>query len=128
MRKPLRPQAAFTAAEKVSVTETCERLIEEFFKPRFLPAIQPTTFNYPVDILGKWHGTRYRLIQRYRSGFPENLDEEFDAPFARLDWVSHDKFDIQWHRHTGEWFRIHRNLPLAQAIETLKSDGLLHPH
>ena len=128
MRKPLRPQAAFTAAEKVSVTEACERLIEEFFKPRFLPAIQPTTFNYPVDILGKWHGTRYRLIQRYRSGFPENLHEEFDAPFARLDWVSHGKFDIQWHRHTGEWFRVHRNLPLAQAIETLKSDGLLHPH
>ena len=128
MRKPLRPQAAFTAAEKASVTEACERLIEEFFKPRLLPAIQPTTFNYPVDILGKWHGTRYRLIQRYRSGFPENLDEEFDAPFARLDWVSHDKFDIQWHRHTGEWFRVHRNLPLAQAIETLKSDGLLHPH
>ena len=128
MRKPLRSQAAFTAAEKVSITKACKRLIEEFFKPRFLPAIQPTTFNYPVDILGKWHGTRYRLIQRYRSGFPENLDEEFDAPFARLDWVSHDKFDIQWHRHTGEWFRVHRNLPLAQAIEMLKSDGLLHPH
>jgi len=32
-----------------------------------------------VDILGKWHGTKYRFIQRYRSGFPENLGQEFDA-------------------------------------------------
>ena len=128
MRKPLRPRAAFTEAEKASATKACERLIEEFFKPKFLPAIRPTTFNYPVDILGKWHGTKYRLIQRYRSGFLENLDEEFDAPFARLDWISQNKFDLQWHRHTGEWFCVHRNLTLTLAIETLKSDGLLHPH
>lgn len=57
-----------------------------------------------VDILGKWHGTKYRFVQRYRSGFPENLGEEFDAPFTRLDWISRDHFDIQWHRHTGAWF------------------------
>ena len=121
-------------AEKASVTKACERLIEELLKPRFLPAtrflpaIRPTTFNDPVDILGKWHGTRYRLIQRCRSGFPENLNEESDAPFARLDWINQDKFDIQWHRHTGEWFCVHRTLTLTLAIKTLKSNGLLHPH
>ena len=62
-------------------------------KPRFLPVIRPTEFNYPVDICGKWHGTRYRFIQRYRSGFPENLGQEFDAPFTRLDWISPGRFD-----------------------------------
>ena len=36
---------------------------------------------------------RYRFIQRYRSGFPDNLGEEFDAPFARLDWIGHGRFD-----------------------------------
>lgn len=36
------------------------------------------------------------------------LGEEFDAPFARLDWVSRDRFDIQWHRHTGAWFCLYR--------------------
>jgi hypothetical protein len=71
--------------------------------------------------------TKYRFVQRYRSGFPDNLGEEFDAPFARLDWISRDRFDIQWHRHTGEWFRLHRGLTLEQAIETLRSHGILHP-
>jgi hypothetical protein len=127
MRKPLKPTIAFSDAEKAGVTEACERLIDEFLKPRFLPAIRPTEFNYPVDILGKWHGAKYRLIQRYRSGFPDNLGEEFDAPFARLDWISRDRFDIQWHRHTGEWFRLHRGLTLVKAIEILRSDGILHP-
>jgi len=127
MPKQLRPTAIFSEAEKASVTAKCERLISEFLKPRFLPVIRPTEFNYPVDILGKWHGTKYRFIQRYRSGFPDNLGEEFDAPFARLDWISRGHFDIQWHRHTGEWFRLHRGLTLDKAIETIKSDGILHP-
>jgi len=71
-------------------------------------------------ILGKWHGTKYCFIQRYRSGFPENFGEEFDAPFARLDWISRNRFDLQWHRHTGEWFCLHRSLILAEAIDTLR--------
>ena len=61
--------SGFAAAEKSAVTAACQHLIDDFLKPRFLPAIRPTQFNYPVDILGKWHGTKYRFIQRYRSGF-----------------------------------------------------------
>jgi hypothetical protein len=83
----------FSVAEKSAVTSACQNLIDDFLKPRFLPTIRPTQFNYPVDILGKWHGTKYRFIQRYRSGFPENLGEEFDAPFARLDWISRNRFN-----------------------------------
>jgi hypothetical protein len=118
---------SLSAAEKSTVTAACQHLIDDFLKPRFQPTIQPTQFNYPVDILGKWHGNKYRFIQRYRSGFPDNFGEEFDAPFARLDWISSNRFDIQWHRHTGEWFCLHRGLTLAEAIDTLRSDGLLHP-
>jgi IS66 C-terminal element len=69
----------FSTAEKSAVTAACQNLIDDFLKPRFLPTIRPTQFDYPVDILGKWHGTKYRFIQRYRSGFPENLGEEFDG-------------------------------------------------
>jgi hypothetical protein len=116
-----------SAVEKSRITATCQRFIDEILKPRFLPAIIPTAFNYCVDIRGRWHGPRYRFIQRYRSGFPENLGEEFDAPFVRLDWISPDRFDIQWHRHNGAWHRLHRNQTLAQALKTIEDDGLLHP-
>ena len=113
--------------EKAVITVACQRFIDEVLKPRFLPTIRPTQFNYPIDILGKWHGNRYRFVQRYRSGQPETLGEEFDAPFTRLDWISRDRFDIQWHRHTGTWFCLHRGLSLVEALKTIESDGLLHP-
>ena len=114
-------------AEKASITAACERLIDEVLKPRFLPEIRPTQFNYCVDIHGKWHGHRYRFLQRYRSGHTENKGEEFDSPFARLDWLTRDRFNVQWPRHTGEWFCLYRAMPLAEALDVLVSDGLLHP-
>ena len=62
---------AFSAAEKSVVTATCQQFIDGFLKPCFLPIIRPTQFNYPVDILGKWHGTKYRFIRRYPPASPK---------------------------------------------------------
>src|SRR5271156_5727742 len=123
MRKPLKPSAAFSEAERARVTAACERFIDEFLKPRFLPSIRPAEFNYPVDILGKWHGAKYCFIQRYRSGFPENLGEEFDAPFARLDGISPDRFDIQWHRHTISSKRSKRSDPTVSSTPCRPNTG-----
>ncbi len=40
MRKPLKPNAAFSEAEKARVTSACQRFIDDFLKPRFLPSVQ----------------------------------------------------------------------------------------
>ena len=113
--------------EKAAVVRACQHHIEAFLKPRFLHEVRPTKFNYPVDILGRCRGSTYSFLQRYRSGYPQNLGEEFDAPFARLDWTSPDRFNLMWHRHTGKWHRLHQGLSLERAMATLKADGLLHP-
>ena len=63
----------------MAVTAACQRFIDEVLKPRILPVIRPTQFNYPIDIHGKWRGTRYRFIQRYRSGFPDTLTARFES-------------------------------------------------
>jgi hypothetical protein len=118
---------AISKTEKAAVTAACERFIADVLKPRFLPEIRPTQFNYPIDIRGRWHGNYYRFIQRYRSGFPDNVGEEFDAPFTRLDWRMPDRFDVMWHRHTGQWWRLHTMLPLAEALRVIEADGHLHP-
>ena len=98
--------------EKMGIGEACERFIAEVLTPRFLPEIRPPTeFNYPVAIYGKWHGNKYRFITRYRSDDPRSYTPKFDAPFARLEYVNRDKFDLSWHRHTGEWFRLFESLP-----------------
>ncbi len=37
--------------EKAVITATCQRFVDEVLKPKFLPAIRATQFNYPIDIL-----------------------------------------------------------------------------
>lgn len=125
LAKPLTP------VEKTAIAAICERFIAETLKPRFLPQIRPTRFNYPVDIFGKWRGGKYSFITRYRSGFPDNLGEEFNSAFTRLDHVedhiAERRFDVMWHRHTGQWFRLHASVTLERALHLIETDGLLHP-
>ena len=120
-----------TAPEKAVITTACENLITTVLKPRYLPEIRPTTYNYPVDLFGRWRGSKYSFIVRFRSGFPENAGEEFDAAFARLDHVEESsvetRFNVMWHRHTGQWWLLHASVPLDEALRLIDSDGVLRP-
>jgi hypothetical protein len=117
---------ALTPDEKAEIAAACETLIATQLKPRLLPVIRPTPFNYPVDMLGRWRGRRYSFIRRYRSGFADNAGEEFDMPYARLDHVEEAldvlRFDVMWLRHTGTWWRLHAALPLDQALHRVETE------
>ena len=116
-----------TEPEKAAITVACERFLAEVLRPRFLPEIRPTSFNYPVAITGKWHGNKYRFLQRCRSDNPNALEPAFDAPLARLEYVGRDCFDVLWHRHTGEWFCLYRSVSLTEALRLIEADDHLHP-
>jgi hypothetical protein len=118
------------ADERAIVSAACERFIAQTLKPRFLPEVRPTPFNYPIDISGRWRGSRYSFITRYRSGFPENAGEEFDSAFTRLDHVEEHlsdlRFHIMWH-HQGQWFRLHSLVSLDKALRLIEDEELLWP-
>jgi hypothetical protein len=118
--------------EKAAIAASCERFIADRLKPRFLPEIRPTRFNYPIDIFGKWRGSKYSFITRYRSGFPDNPGEEFDSAFTRFDHVEENigetRFDVMWRRHTGEWRRLHASVTLDQALRLIMTEELLQPY
>ena len=118
---------SLTKDDKAAIAATCELFITEVLTPRFLPEIRPTEFNYPVAITGKWRGDKYSFIQRYRSGFADHAGEEFDAAFARLDHVSGDRFDLMWHRHTGQWLCFQAGVSLAETLKLMETEGLLQP-
>jgi hypothetical protein len=109
-------------AERQVIVAACDVL-----KPRYLPQIRPTAWNYTIDIHGTWAAGRYRFMQRYRSGMEDNAGYEFDAPFARIDHMGPDRFDIYWMRHTGKWWKLHVGKTLAEALEILATDGVLRP-
>jgi hypothetical protein len=113
--------------EKVAITAVCEKFITEVLRPRFLPEIHSTAFNYPIAIDGKWHGNKYRFITRYRCDDPRSYEPEFEAPFARLEYVSQDCFDLSWHRHTGEWLCLFQRQSLAEALHLIESEPHFEP-
>ena len=120
-----------TAEQKAAIGATCDRFVADVLKPRFLPEIRPTQFNYPVDIFGKRRGSTYSFITRYRSGFPGNTGEEFDSAFTRLDHAAEvlreTRFHVMWHRHTGQWFRLYHAVSLDEALHLIDTEGLLQP-
>jgi hypothetical protein len=108
--------------EKAAIIAACEAFIANVLKPRFLPEIRPSAVvNYPIAIYGKWHGNRYRFITRYRSETPNSYEPEFDAPFARIDYIRRDCFDLYWHRHTGEWVLMFERQSLTEALHLMES-------
>ncbi|MGI8484572.1 MAG: hypothetical protein ACR2OU_09925 [Thermomicrobiales bacterium] len=113
--------------EKKAIITVCDTFILDVLKPRFLPEIVPSTFNYPIDIFGSWAGGKYRFIQRYRSGTEEDPPFEVDSPFARLNRMGRDRFDIYWMRHTGKWWKLYTDLTLGEALQRLEEDAFLHP-
>ncbi|HJQ57842.1 MAG TPA: hypothetical protein VJ890_13090 [Vineibacter sp.] len=123
---------ALTAEDKSAIATICERFIAETLKPRFLPEVRPTQFNYAVDLRSKWRGNKYSFITCYRSGFAENPGEEFDAPFTRLNHVEEHldgiRFNVMWHRHTGQWWRLHAEVPLDEALRLIETVPHLQPH
>jgi hypothetical protein len=125
------PVKPMTKEDKDAIAAICVRFIADELKPRFLPVVRPTKFNYPVDIFGRWRGSKYSFILRYRSGFSDNAGEEFDAPFTRFDHVgehlAENRFDVMWLRHTGQWFCLHAGVSLDEALHLLSTDGLLQP-
>lgn len=57
-----------TAEQRQDIAAICDRFIAEVLKPRFLPEICYAPHNYPVDIFGRWRGSKYSFTTRYRSG------------------------------------------------------------
>lgn len=135
MRKPRKTWVwvkTLTADEKAAIAATCEHFIADALKPRFLPKVHPTEFNYPIDIYGKWRANQFSFIVRYRSGFADNLGEEFNSPFTRLDYVeertAEARFDVMWRRHNGQWWRLHTSATLKEALQFIETEPHLQPH
>jgi hypothetical protein len=116
-----------SVGEKSVITAVCEKFIAEVLKPRFLPEIRPTEFNYPIAIYGRWHGNKYRFIMRFRSDHPDSFEPEFEAPFARLEYVGRDRFDLSYRRYTGEWLCLFDRVSLADALHLIEGDSHFEP-
>jgi len=116
-----------TPEEKTEIASRCNRQVVDVLKPKYLPEIRPT----PVDLFGRQRGSKFSFLVRFRSGFPDDEGEEFDAPFARRDHVEEcvdeTRFDVMWPRQTGQYWPLHRSAPLAEALRLVETEPHFRP-
>jgi hypothetical protein len=84
--------------------------------------------HHPENVWGKWRVKDTDYGRPPPPGQPHNPGWEFDAPFARIDRMGPDRFDIYWMRHTGTWWRLHTDKTFAETLHILATDGVLFPY
>ena len=120
-----------TKEERATTGARCDAFVADVLTPQFLPVVVSTEWNYPILLHGKWRANRYSFIIRYRSGWGDNAGEESDSAWARLDhdeeFLTRDRFQLMWRRHSGQWLPYRGPPTLDDALQAIETDPLMRP-
>jgi len=115
-------------ALKLEVATKANRIVEDHIKPEHVkPPPKDPRFNYIVDIFTRWRGRFFYFMAKYASPGPNRIAPFFEDGFARLEFVGNDRFDLAYHRHTGQWWTTFPELTLDEALELIKDGDLFQP-
>lgn len=124
---PVKPKAV-PQSLKDDLTAKAQELIEKHLKPVHIkPPPKNMQWNYIVDIFTKWRGPYFYFMAKYACPSPNAIAPFFEVGFARLKYLSSGKFNMAYMRHTGQWWQIHEDLPIAEALQAVCSDSIFHP-
>jgi hypothetical protein len=109
---------------KREVTERAGQLLAEM-RPRYIkaPPKNPVS-NYPIDLCSKWRGSFFYLGATFASPGPNALSPTFELPFARMEYTPDGKFNLAYHRHTGQFWQIKSGLTLQECLKCIDEDLL----
>ncbi len=89
----------------------------------------PNVLELSGNIYGNWRGSKYSFITRDRPGFLDNAGDEFELAVTRLDhvqeYLAETRFDVMWHRHTGQSWRLRSSVTLADALRLIETEPVL---
>ena len=89
-------------------------IIADVLKPRFLPKIRPTKFNYAIGM-----ATNTASLPAIGPTTAIRMSRKFEALFDRREYVSRDTFELSCHWYTGAWLCMPRK---AKAIALSLTD------
>jgi hypothetical protein len=113
---------------KADVDKKAQELVETVLKPAHIkPPLKGHQFNYIVDIYTKWYRNYLYFRAKYAVPGPTAISPSFEAKFARLEYVGHNRFNLSFMRHTEQWEEIGEGLSLSQCLAAVKDDPLFYP-
>ncbi len=111
--KPTVPEAT-----QLLLKEEADRLIETVIKPQHIkPPPTDDRFNYLVDVYSKWYRNYFYLISKYNCPSPNAIAPSFELKFIRMEYVSDDKFNLAYMRHTEKWYEIYQEKSMAECLK-----------
>lgn len=113
---------------KDHLTAKAQELIEKHLKPLHVkPPPENTQWNYIVDMFTKWRGSYFYFMAKYACPGPNAMAPFFEVGFARLEYLSNGNFNMAYMRHTGQWWQIRDDVPMAEALRAVCSESIFQP-
>ena len=123
-----RPKASLPGTLKDEVDTKARDLIEYVLKPKHVQPPQPDErSNYVTEITTKWLGSKCFFISTYACPGPNAISPTFESKFARMEYVSDDKFALSFMRYTGQWIRLYDSLSIDECLKAIQDDPWFVP-
>ena len=116
-----------SAAVNLELEAKAAVLVEEFKRAHVKPPPEDGTFNYIVDIHGRWRGGRFYFCSQYHCPGPNAISPSFDAKFARMTYAGGGRFSLAYMRHTGQWRELYTGLTVDESLATMREDPNFMP-
>ena len=109
---------------KAELETKAKELIEKVLTPKYIkaPPKKPQS-NYPTEIWTKWHRSFLYFTSTWASPGPHKIAPTYERPFARMEYVGDQRFNLAYLRHTGKWWETNKNLTINQCLKLIGEDG-----
>lgn len=113
---------------KTEITTRVNELVEKVLKPQHIqPPPDNPRFNYIIDIYGKWYQRYFYICATYRVPDPNATAPTFEEKFARISFVSRNRFNLAFMRHTGQWVELYVDVSLDECLTSIRDDPFFVP-
>jgi hypothetical protein len=117
--KPTVPDAI-----KAELETKAKELINKVLTPKYIkPPPKKPVFNYPIDLWTKWHRSFFYFTSTWISPEPHRITPTFECPFARMEYVGDQQFNLAYYRHTEKWWEIYKELTIGECLELVGDGG-----
>lgn len=117
-----------SAATKAELTAKAQQLLDQVLTPKYVQATPPEhDFNYVAALHGKWRGNSFYFSATYNCPSPNAIAPSFETKFARMAYVSNDRFNLSYMRYTEQWFEIASNWTMDQCLTAIAENDLFTP-
>ena len=108
---------------KSTLKEKADEVIKNTLKPKHIK-LPPTDndFNYLVDIYSKWYRNYFYFCSKYNCPSPKAISSSFETKFARIEYIGHERFNLSYMRHTGQWWEIYQDLSMLECLQLIPEE------